>query len=467
MRLIESLTSYFVAGFMYSPAFRSRRWDGREHLLRFSMTHGYRAPIGLLLDVAAALRGQGLDFDVDVSKRLLPDHRIEYDWNNEITLRKYQREAIAAITKPGITRGSGIVKMPIRSGKTKTAAGIIRALGVRAFFFVPSQMLLYQTRAALEEALMTDIGMIGDSEWNERDVTVATIQTITKARGGKRKDKLGKTKKLPRDPRYKDLIRRYPLVLFDECHHLRGDAWHDTMMDFDSAYRIGLSATAFLDNVRENERGAIWLKACCGRIRIDIPTSRLIDEGYLMKQNVELHVVREPDLHAHGWSQALHNAAVYENDTRNEMIASLAKEKVDEGLFTLIVSNRLNQISRLADALEQRGVSYHVITGDDKIHTREMRVEEFKTGDVKVLLGTVFGEGIDIPEVECVINAEGGRDIKATVQRMRNLTPHKGKDHAVFIDFMDMTNKYFAQHSKDRLETYRSEPAFDVKIVQR
>jgi len=61
-----------------------------------------------------------------------------------------------------------------------------------------------------------------------------------------------------------------------------------------------------------------------------------------------------------------------------------------------------------------------------------------------------------------VINAEGGKDHGATIQRMRNLTVHPDKDRAITVDFMDGGNRYLAKHSRARLKQYNSEPVFNV-----
>jgi superfamily II DNA or RNA helicase len=259
------------------------------------------------------------------------------------------------------------------------------------------------------------------------------------------------------------LIEGYGLVIFDECHHLRGDSWHGTMMDFRCRYRMGLSATVYLDSEREQERGVIWLRACCGNIKYEVSTSLLIEQGYLMRQHVELYSVDKPDRKGEPWSSELRDYCVYENPYRNRKIVRLAQKKLAKGLNVMIVTNRLNQIALLSDMLEAAGIEHVTVTGRDSSETRTDRVELFTGGHAPVILGTVFGEGIDIPEVEVVINAEGGKDMKATVQRMRNMTPSEGKTRCVLVDFADSTNKYFHDHYKARLATYESESAFVVK----
>lgn len=462
IRALEQITSYRVAGFQFSPAFRAKRWDGREHLLKYSAKLGYHAPSGLIVDIARELKRRGLRFRVDDQREVRGERR-KLAWNPAIVLRDYQREAIAALFRPPIP-GCGILKMPIRSGKTKTAARVIRRIGRPTLFIVPSQMLLYQTKAALEESFPGEtIGMIGDSEFNQHFITVATVQTLarlrgSRGRGGKRGRKM--------DPRYKALVRAFDVVIFDEAHHVRGGGeWHKVFGDFDARYKLGLSATVFLDDRKEAEAGIIWLKATCGGIRADIPVSRLVEAGHLMRQNVHVYRVTKPNLRGHRWSATLRARCIDGNRRRNRLIALLARRHaVERGMKTLIVARHLAHIAAICDELDAVGVDYRTVTGADSAEAREDKVDGLVSGEFHVLIGTVMREGVDVPAVECVINAEGGADTKDAIQRQRNLTTAKGKDRALFIDFMDETNEYFEKHSKARLETYRSEQSFVVRL---
>lgn len=470
VKLLQDVTSYLVAGSYFSPAFRDKRWDGREKLLKFSKKRGYYFPTGLLQDVMSELDRLNLRYKVSMKNRRTPKaiEHIWYAWNTKIKLRPYQERACKRFFKSGTFHGSGILKMPIRSGKTKTVAWIINFLSVKTLFIVTSKMLLHQTKESLEDSLFEDVGLIGDGIWEEKNITVAMAQTLSRLQeAGHPSKKKGKEKKKPdKDAakRWKELTRRYDLVIFDEAHHLTAETWHKGMMDFDARYKIGLSATAYPDRAEQWEKGAIWLKACCGNIRYSIKTSKLVKLGYLIAPEIWLFKIKKPNLLGKGWSQTVLNRAIYENGYRNRAITKIAKYFTELGEPVLVVTNRLNQVAILTDLFDKAKISHHTITSIDPSGTRKEKVGDFTSGGIQALIGTVLSEGIDIPQIVVVINAEGGKDIKSTVQRMRNLTVLDGKTKAYYIDFIDLTNSYFAKHSKERLKVYREEEAFKIKV---
>lgn len=452
IHLLLEVTSYKVKGAQFSRSWKRKHWKGVKKLLVYKRNVGYKFPTGLLCDVLRVLKENKIKHKLELNRRS-PEHygQVSVDWNDDIRLREYQKKAVKAITENGPYKGSGIIKMPIRSGKTKTAAAIIQKLGVTTLFIVPSKSLLYQTQESLSESLLCDVGIVGDGNWEEMDITVATAQTLSKARTEKKK-------------RWFDLTEKYGCVIFDEAHHLTANTWHDTMMAFNSPYKIGLSATAFPDRESEWEKGAIWLKACCGEIKIDIPTSHLIEKGFLTIPKVKLYRITEPCLKGDAWSAELRNLGIYENEFRNKKIVKIAKRFVEKDKLVLIVTNRLNQVKRISELLEKQNLGYHTVTSVDSIQERKWKVEDFVNHETQILVGTVLSEGVDIPEIDVVINAEGGADPKSTIQKMRNLTISTGKARAYVIDFIDLTNGYFAEHSKKRLEIYRNEPAFELSV---
>lgn len=474
VRLLKDITSYTVSGSWFAKSYQQKQWDGREKLLKYSDKKGFHFPTGLVADVIEKLDELGIEYKIEQKKRRRAKVReyVFHHWNEKIKMRPYQDEAVTAIlsgSHKSLYHGMGILKMPIRSGKTKTVARVIHELAVKTLVIVTSKNLLYQTKESLEESLLCNVGIIGDSKWIEEDVTVATAQTLSglleKAKPEKKKNKPSKKADPIALKKWNNFKKKYFCVVFDEVHHLTAETWHRVMMEFDVPYKIGLSATAFPENEKEWERGAIWLKACCGNIRIDIPTTRLIKEGYLLGPTVNFFIVEKPNLMDKGWSQELRSKAIYENEYRNKLITKIAKKYTKKGLLVLVISNRLNQVEILTNMFDKSKISHHTITSRDPSGTRKEKVNDFTSRNVNALIGTVLSEGVDIPEIDVVINAEGGADMKNTIQRMRNLTISQNKKRAYVVDFADLTNGHFAAHSKERLRTYRTEPAFKIKAV--
>lgn len=490
IRLLEKATSYMVEGAHFAPSFRKGYWDGREHLMAYSAKRGYVAPIGLTDDIITTLVAEGIEYEIDDQRRI-HGRRRAMEWNPDVVPRDYQEGANRAILKDTIGEplfGSGLLKMPIRSGKTKTAATYIHALGLRSVVIVPSQMLLYQTVESLQECLPGEvIGCVGDGKCDIQFITVITIQTLmawrNKTKPKLKKDKAtgemvpvvvknDKGKLVPkkvsdRDPRYAIITDNTDVCVIDEAHHLRGDSeWHVIIGEIDARFKCALSATAYLESEVEQGRGIIWLKGCVGPMRIDISESELIKAGFLMAQTVRMFRVTEPAKIADWkWSQMLQNEGIWDNKARNRMIVDSAKKLADKGMKVMIVARRLNHIANLDEMMWGANLPHEVVTGKDNRHVRKEKVDDFIHGTVSVIVGTVFAEGVDIPEVEVVIVAEGGKDAKNTMQRMRNMTIMDGKNRALLIDFWDDTNAYLLGHSKDRLKVYESVPEFDVEVV--
>lgn len=464
LKLTKSLgqaTSYLVKGHEFAPSFESGYWDGRKKLLTARRDGRISAPIGLAQEIVDLVGQDGEPYElVDVRSRPDPYLSMHQVWDR---LRPYQREAVDAATLPrGSLRtvGRGIIKMPPRSGKTLTSASIIARLGVRTLFIVPATSLLYQSQLALSEALEVEVGIVGDGIAEIRDVTVVTIQTLCDWRGDKSKEK-----PRPQNPRYRELLSSADLVVFDECHHLEADKWRQVMQDSNAPYKIGLSATAFLDHEAECELGVIWLRACTGDVLVDISVSDLIEMGYLVQPEVRIYKITTPDLGNRKWSSALQKAGILMNKARNAKIVEVTKELVESGEKVIVISNRHEQLNELCRLFDLVGVLYRKVIGEHEQAEREAAVSALVSGQVGVLISTVMGEGVDIPSVSAIVNAEGGSSVKATYQRLRCLTTCEGKERAIVVDFADLTHAHFARHFSERLAVYRGERAFKVRVA--
>ena len=80
---------------------------------------------------------------------------------------------------------------------------------------------------------------------------------------------------------------------------------------------------------------------------------------------------------------------------------------------------------------------------------------------------TVFGEGIDCPSLDVLVNAKANQSSIDSLQLVgRALRKTPTKDKVTVIDIYDDHCKYLGKHAKSRLKIYKSEPEFVIKKIK-
>ena len=116
-----------------------------------------------------------------------------------LTPRPYQEDALTAWRAEGCR---GVVVLPTGSGKTLVGALAIAEVELATLVVVPTIDLLRQWRAALAEALgraPEEIGVYGGGAHEVQPITIITYESAAL---------------------HPELLRRFGLLIFDECHHL-------------------------------------------------------------------------------------------------------------------------------------------------------------------------------------------------------------------------------------------------------
>lgn len=131
----------------------------------------------------------------------------------------YQREALEAWLK---TR-RGVVELPTGAGKTRLA--VLALLEVRrdTLVLVPTLDLVAQWADVLRRDTGLAVGTVGGGSFDIAPVTVSTYASAYR-----------------HGERFGD---RFGLAVFDECHHLPGEAYAHCAEALIAPFRLGLSAT--------------------------------------------------------------------------------------------------------------------------------------------------------------------------------------------------------------------------------
>ncbi|MGI8905300.1 MAG: DEAD/DEAH box helicase [Candidatus Sumerlaeaceae bacterium] len=480
---IDALTSFFVPGYRYMPRFKKGQWDGKKHLFN---SRKKTLPTGLVPRVAALLEQEGIVCQVQstevaeqsplaetsiakalesVAKPMSKSARgkAARKTSSSVEFRDYQTECIAA----AVAGKRGVLQLATGGGKTLIAAEIIRRIDRPAMFLVHTRDLLHQTRAVLSDYLGMPIGQAGDGVVSLQHVTVATVQTCARALDVKitktpEDDELLETDRTDLRRNAADLvayIRQVPVVFFDECHHLPADTTYDLSMQMEGAsWRFGLSATPY-----RADRMDLLLEAALGPELFAAAASALIDKGYLVPPKIRF--LPMPALIVRSGKadyQDIFSSYVVENPRRNQLIADTARELAAKGNSVLILVSQVRQ----GELLQRLLPDVPLVQGADAAERRGEVFAALGRKELPIAIATTLAdEGLDVPSLNAVILASAGRSETRALQRVgRALRPSPKKKHAVIIDFMDDA-PFLKEHAQRRLQIFKSEPAFEVKVI--
>ncbi len=325
VRLIYGACAYQIANFdqiqrSWSPEQRKKfkHWTGMTHL--FHKNHR-TFPIGLLSIITKVLE----DNEVEYLVTHTPSNEVKIGLplvNQQFTPRPYQDDA----TNEAIENRTGIIRVATGGGKTAIAAFIMSHISQPALFLVHTKDLLYQAYEMFGEMFHPDkIGIIGDGKVDVKEITVATIQTMSRVYGVEyvhseyeddqwndddttlARNKAGWIRKA---------MEQVGIVFMDECHRVAAPTAMEVMKNISNPrFRIGLSASPWRDDGAD-----LAITACFGPVVYSITASDLIDLGFLVPP-----IIRMVDVKPRSFPRRVQYATVYkeyvvENEERNDRI---------------------------------------------------------------------------------------------------------------------------------------------------
>jgi superfamily II DNA or RNA helicase len=313
--------------------------------------------------------------------------------------------------------------MPTGSGKSLLAMYLINELRVKTLILVHKKNLMEQWKKGIEKTLNYEPGLYGDGIRNIKPITIGMIQTIAKDKSFN--------------------INYFDFVCSDECHHLPSVETYNIVMKSNAYYRLGLSATPTREDGNEMK-----MFAAMGPIVKVATIKELIQSGVLAKPKIE-YMNAPPGPGGNTYAMMYKNNITM-NTMRNQMIAQKAQSLEKKGLSVLITVNQI----RHGKTLEAMIAGSKFVHGQTPKEERIQAMEDFEQGKMKVMVSTLLNEGSDIPTLDCIILAGGGKSESAQIQKIgRALRTTDTKKHALIIDVLDQ-GKWLRDHAQQRIKLY-------------
>lgn len=324
-------------------------------------------------------------------------------------LRDYQQETIGKVYQ-SIKSGhrSIMIQQPPRTGKTVIMADIARratAKGNRVLFMVHRQEIVQQVvktfRADGVDMNLAKIGM---------------VQTIT---------------------RHVDDLDPPQIIFVDEAHHALARTYQRVLEAFPKAYKLLFTATPYRlngagftdiadDLITGNQVG--WLIDHHFLAPVDYYAPSQIDAS-------KLRTKRTGEYSEDSIKEAM-KPKIYGNAVKHYLKLAAGKQAI---AYTYNVDSAI----RLAQAFNSQGITARAVAGSTPKEERKQIIEDYRAGKIKIVTNAeLFTEGLDLPNVDCVIMLRPTQSLSLYLQfAMRSMNPREGKT-AIIIDHVGNVERF-------------------------
>lgn len=446
--LREELT-YTVPNYRYMTAYKLYNWDGKKTLI----TKKLISNSGCYQRIIKFLESKNVQCEIEFEHNYQPLGRFEI---HGLTLDQFQEDAAQRVVEARY----GIISAPVRTGKTAIISSILNRLRhYPAVVVTNGKDLVIQTRQALEEHLLQKVGVFSESEFAPENITVMSYQALYRIFPSKKKkdepEKEMSTSLLERNEKVQDLIKHTRVLILDECHHAFSPKSSNFLDNFVSVgYKIGLSGTPKADLTPR-----LAMEGSIGPIVFNVRFGTLIKSGRIAQPVVIAYNLPYAWYAGHlSEYQELYEINIVQNVHRNQFIAEIVANLQKQGKTAFVLVRKIEHGVLLRDLIPNSVF----VRGSVDSSLRKELYEHLQSKELFCIIATVGKEGLNLPTLNAVINAEGLVGHVVTQQKMRSLTACEGKELGLVIDFLDK-GKYLKDHSESRIKQYKKFGGFIIK----
>jgi ATP-dependent helicase IRC3 len=329
--------------------------------------------------------------------------------------------------------------MPTGSGKTVVFSHLIdrtkpkNKQGNKTLILVHRKELALQAAEKCKKASpdkLVEVEMAKYKASKHADIVVASVQTLMR----------GRLEKFDPD--------QFKLIIVDEAHHAAAASYKHVLEHFgvdkttSDIALVGFSAT-----MRREDTKAL------GEIFDDIVFHMDLQDMILQNHlsDVQFTTVQlvDADLRkvaSHGGDFVISGLSKTVNTPANNDLATrtyLYFESSHKIKSTLVFGVDIQHVHDLCEKFRSAGVSAECVTSKTKPSERERLIEQFRKGEVSVLINCgIFTEGTDIPNIDCIFLVRPTKSKNLLVQMIgRGLRLHDSKEICRVVDFVGIGNR--------------------------
>ena len=350
----------------------------RGHLKQALLQIGYPAE-----DLAGYVAGDDLPITL----------RPETMGGKSFSMRHYQSEAAEVFYSGGSAQGgSGVVVLPCGAGKTIVGMAAMAQLQTSTLILTPNTIAVRQWMSELVDKTSLTGDLVGEYSGLQKDilpVTVSTYQILTYR-------KRGSEEEFPHFRLFN--ARNWGLIIYDEVHLLPAPVFRITA-EIQARRRLGLTATLVREDGMEGD-----VFSLIGPQKYNVPWKDLEKQGWIA--TAVCHEIRVPLAENARMEYALapqrekYSVAAH-NKRKLPVLQAILRRHPGENI--LVIAMYLDQLDEIAALLQAP-----LINGKTPVRERQKLYEQFRTGEVKILVvSKVANFSIDLPDANVAIEISG------------------------------------------------------------
>ncbi len=337
-----------------------------------------------------------------------------------INLRPYQQDVKDELIRDWSNHPNQIAVMPCGSGKTVLFSSITDDFDGSVALIVHRQELVAQIsltlamfgikhdivapRGVVSDIVKRHVKKVGASFYSPRsNKKVGGVDTLIRRK----------------DHEFSKWCKSVGLWIQDECHHvLQTNKWGKAAAMFTNARGLGVTATP----ERADGKGlGRWADGVFDRI-VEGPDLRwMIDQGYL----TDYRIFAPPsDVDFSGLkptaSGDYNSKALREREKNSHIFGDVVDHfnRIAPGKQGITFASNLKSAVEFARAFEEKGISARMVSGESKDRERFEADRMFRSGELRQMTNVdLFGEGYDLPVLDCVTMARKTESFALFVQQ--------------------------------------------------
>lgn len=456
---IDRLLSFRMEGVEYTAAYRNGHWNGYTHLINKKGIF----PLGLFVIVLSKLKELDIEPIIEDKRQIA---LLSQPLNIAARLQeigKAPREHQERILRASLGHRKGIIRAATGSGKSLAIAMLTAALNQPTIIYVIGLDLLQQFHDLFSSIFEEEIGFIGNGRCDIRRITIATVWTIGKALGINDKelviedDQVKEKYDQSNQEHIVHMLKEAKVHIFDECQTITCSTIQSIYDVIDPYWIYGFSGTPYRD-----DNSDLLINGILGDQIIDVPASELIEKGLLVQPLIKFVSIPKQSMSKDTYHSVYKNYIV-ENGVRHQIILQETQSLINKKYKILVLFKQINHGKILFELFKENNIKCAILYGHDTLDKRNDIKEQLINGEIQVILAsTIFDVGVDLPILNALVLAGGGRSTIRTLQRIgRVIRSHPGKKYVAVVDTFDNV-KYLKKHSLRRYEIYLNENGFKV-----